>query len=161
MLLLNFYRRPNTPEVLEYLCGLEPRGRFVIGGDANAYDPLWEPSLQTARNGGERLADWSRDSGMLYTGEPGVPTHDMGHTIDLVFSNIPFVETVIDKALWSSSDHMTLITTIPTSDDAPPSIPKWKIEDDNIQMFNDLVGNSVDQLSNLGDIGDGDTLALD
>jgi hypothetical protein len=73
---------------------------------------------------------------MLYIGEPGVVTHNMGHTIDLVFSNIPFVETVVNKALWLSSDHRTLVTTIPNSDDVPPSIPKWKIEDDNLQMFN-------------------------
>jgi hypothetical protein len=36
---------------------------------------------------------------MLYTGKPGMPTHELGNTIDLVFSNIPFVETVVSEDL--------------------------------------------------------------
>jgi hypothetical protein len=85
----------------------------------------------------------------------------MGNTIDLVFSNIPFVETVVNEDLWSSSDHMTLLTTIPTSEEAPPTIPKWKIDDDDLPMFTDLVGNTVDQLDSYGTFDNGDTLAID
>jgi hypothetical protein len=36
---------------------------------------------------------------MLYTVEPGMPTQRMGNTIDLGFSNIPFVETVVNEDL--------------------------------------------------------------
>ncbi|KAH8753240.1 Endonuclease/exonuclease/phosphatase, partial [Diaporthe sp. PMI_573] len=105
--LLNFYRQPKTEAVLEYLIALSPPGRCIIGGDANAHHDLWEPGIRS-ENGGRALAKWSGDSGMEYTGQPGLPTQKAGHVLDLVFSNVPFVTTAVSEELRTLSDHETL-----------------------------------------------------
>lgn len=132
--ILNFYRAPGSPEVLSYLCSLAPEGNTVAGGDANAVDSLWEPG-GTPRAGGPALADWATSTGMIFTGEPGIPTHNMGHTLDLVFSNVPFAETSVRDDLLSGSDHRTLVTTLPSRGWAPEVQYHYKVTDDSLPDF--------------------------
>lgn len=132
--ILNFYRAPGTSEVMTYLCGLNPEDNSVVGGDANAVDSLWEPG-GTSRAGGPALANWASSSGMNFTGEPGVATHAMGHTLDLVFSNVPFADTSVREDLASGSDHCTLVTTLPSRGWAPEVQYHYKVTDDSLPVF--------------------------
>ena len=159
--LLNFYRQPETREVLDYLCRLEAPARCVAGGDANAHDPTWEPGLLHAAHGGRRLANWSKDSGMNFTGEPGVPTHELGHVIDLVFSNIPFTQTLVNHDLRTGSDHATLITVIPGRGDTPPPRPTYKVPDSRIPLFSQALTCALTTLPDPGRIPASDTALID
>ncbi|KAG0155490.1 hypothetical protein PDIDSM_1067 [Penicillium digitatum] len=58
----------------------------------------FEPGVANANRGGE-IAQWSSDSGLDFIGEPGVPTHQAGHVLDLTFSNIPYASTVVREDL--------------------------------------------------------------
>ncbi|KAG0153125.1 hypothetical protein PDIDSM_4975, partial [Penicillium digitatum] len=70
----------------------------LIGGDFNARNEAFEPGVANANRGGE-IAQWSSDSGLDFIGEPGVPTHQAGHVLDLTFSNIPYASTVVREDL--------------------------------------------------------------
>ena len=109
---LNVYRQPQDPQVLDYGTHLTPPQRCVVGGDFNAKHDTSEPGIQTEQGGGD-LSQWSADSGMDYIGEPGRATHMASHVIDLSFSNIPFSKTTVRTELNCGSDHEILVTTIP------------------------------------------------
>ncbi|KAG0157823.1 hypothetical protein PDIDSM_5333 [Penicillium digitatum] len=99
-LILNIYRQPTTDK------------NSLIGGDFNARNEAFEPGVANANRGGE-IAQWSSDSGLDFIGEPGVPTHQAGHVLDLTFSNIPYASTVVREDLATGSDHESLVTRIP------------------------------------------------
>ncbi|KAJ3575723.1 hypothetical protein NPX13_g3935 [Xylaria arbuscula] len=109
---INFYRAPDTAPVFDYITSLVPRGKLIIGGDINATVSTYEPGARN-RAGGQVLADWSGESGMAFTGVPGQAKRRGGHVIDMVFSNIAYVDTVVDHTLASGSDHFPLLSWVP------------------------------------------------
>jgi len=158
--LLNFYRQPRTDQVVDYLISLEPSERCVVGGDGNAYNEMWEPGINTANRGGE-IAEWSRSSGMVYTGQPGVATQAAGHTLDLVFSNVPFVSTVVDESLNSGSDHQTLLTRIPGRGAEPLEQFHYRVPEDKLEDFDNLMHLSIRGVGRAREIPDGDAEAIE
>jgi hypothetical protein len=58
---------------------------------------------------------------------PGVPTHELGSTIDLVFANVPLLETEVVPHLYTGSDHYTLLTTIPGTGVPVPTAPFYRL----------------------------------
>ncbi|KAF7133736.1 hypothetical protein CNMCM5793_005090 [Aspergillus hiratsukae] len=87
--ILNIYRQPTTPEVIDY-------------GVMNTHQ-------------GAELAEWASASGMNFIGERGVPTRRHGHVIDLTFSNVPFARTelagLLGNQLAALPDPWELNTT--------------------------------------------------
>ncbi len=109
--ILNAYRQPLHPHILEYVTHLSPPTNCLVGGDFNAWHDMFEPGIQPAHQATE-VARWASDSGMDFIGVPGEPTQRAGHVLDLTFSNIPFAHTAVHPRLHSGSDHETQITTI-------------------------------------------------
>ena len=72
--ILNVYRQPQTPEVLEYITHLLPPSNCLIGGDFNVRHKIFEPGSSSA-NGGAALAHWASTSGAEYIREPGQATY--------------------------------------------------------------------------------------
>jgi hypothetical protein len=71
--LLNAYRAPDSAPVIDYVTSLdELPEKLVVGGDFNAIHSSWQPGAPSL-HAGARLAKWADDTGLLYTGEPGVP----------------------------------------------------------------------------------------
>jgi hypothetical protein len=103
--ILNVYREPHTPEIIDYVTHLLPPRNCLIGGDFNAWHSMFEPGVTDTNRGGE-LAAWSSTSGMDYIGNPGEATHDAGHVLDLSFSNIPFAKTSVRPDIYCVSDHV-------------------------------------------------------
>ena len=136
--ILNVYRQPQTPQVLEYVTHLSPPPRCLIGGDFNAKHDTFEPGAPTS-HGGAELAHWASDSGMDYIGEPGRPTHRAGHVIDLSFSNVPFANTTVREDLSCGSDHCTLVTTVPGRGREPLDQFHYRIPQDRLQQFSGVV----------------------
>jgi ribonuclease HI len=112
--ILNCYRQPHTPDVLQYVTHLIPPQYCLVGGDFNVRHESFEPTV-TAANGGLELARWAAVASMDYIGVPGQPTHYAGHVIDLTFSNVPFAQSAVDASIHSGSDHETIVTSVPTS----------------------------------------------
>jgi hypothetical protein len=48
----------------------------------------------------------------MLASEPGIATHELGNTLALIFSNIPFLDTKVARHLHTTSDHDTLITVV-------------------------------------------------
>jgi hypothetical protein len=49
----------------------------------------------------------------MLASETGIATHELGNTLDLVFPNIPLLDTKVASHLHTTSGHDTLITVLP------------------------------------------------
>ena len=136
--ILNTYRQPTTPAVVDYVTNLTPLPKCLIGGDFNARHDNFEPGADNVNRGGE-LAQWASYSGMDFIGEVGVSTHAAGHVIDLTFSNIAFARTTVRHDLHCGSDHETSITVIPGRETQPPDQHRLRIPEDELPRFAGLV----------------------
>jgi hypothetical protein len=87
--ILNCYRQPLTPNVLQYVTHLTPPQHCVVGGDFNVRHESFKPSVSAA-SGGIGLAGWAANASIDYISVPGQLTHCASHVLDLTFSNIPF-----------------------------------------------------------------------
>lgn len=139
---VNVYRTPGEDGALEEVLAIQPSGRLVVGGDFNAGHEMWQPHRITAGRGGD-LARWSRNLDMVYTGTPGEATHLEGNTLDLVFSNISFVETTTREDLMSGSDHSTLVTVLPGRYPEIPPPPRWVVSDAKEDDFARAVAHAL------------------
>lgn len=117
--IVNAYREGNTPHTIDILEGWDPPGGLILAGDFNAHYATWQPGVAPTP-GAARLATWADTHSLPLLNEPGVPTHDLGNVLDLVFSDMPLSKTRVADDLHTGSDHSTLVTTIPCT---PPSRP--------------------------------------
>jgi hypothetical protein len=122
--MLNCYRQPLTPDVLQYVTHLTPPPHCLVGGDFNAKHESFEPTV-TAANVGVELARWAAAASMDYIGAPGQPKHYAGHVIDLTFSNVPFAQFAVDANMHSGSDHKTIATFVPASTLGTPHLDQY------------------------------------
>jgi len=145
--ILNLYRQPTTPQVIDYIKNLVPPENCLIGGDFNVQHDMFNPGV-VGVNGGPALAKWASDSGMDFIGDPGVPTHIAGNVLDLTFSNLPFAKTIVRDDLHSTSDHKTQVTTIRGRGNVPLEQIHHKIPESALPEFATLVHTGVARLPN-------------
>ncbi|KAK7177446.1 RNA-directed DNA polymerase from transposon x-element, partial [Paraphaeosphaeria sporulosa] len=143
--ILNIYRQPQTTPVLEYVLGLAPTTRSLVGGDFNTKHDTFEPGVPTSQGGAE-LAAWATSSGMDFIGEPGVATHRAGHVLDLTFSNIPFAKTEVRPDMHCGSDHSTLVTTLLGRGQQGPDQFRLRVTAAQLPQFARLVKMGAPQL---------------
>lgn len=143
--ILNIYRQPLNDTVLNYVISLNPPEKCIIGGDFNVHHDLFEPGVLPHSRGGD-LAAWSSASLMDYTGDPGVATHNEGHVLDLVFSNIPFTYTSICPELHCGSDHQTQVTLVPSYGEVPFSKPVYRVTEADLGKFAGIVDIGFQEL---------------
>lgn len=138
--ILNCYRQPYTPHVIQYVTHLTPPQLCLIGGDFNARHESFEPTVTTA-NGGAELARWAYNASMDYIGVPGQPTHRAGHVLDLTFSNIPFAQSTVDASMHSGSDHETIVTSVPISAPGAPHLKQYhyRVAEASLPKFTGLI----------------------
>lgn len=136
--ILNAYRQPATPEVMDYITNLTPSPNCLVGGDFNCSHDMFEPGVETGRLGG-KLASWAISSGMTYIGIPGAQTHNQGHVLDLTFSNIPFAQSKVVADMNSGSDHETQVTTIPGRGHEPLEQHSYRVPDKDLDQFDRLM----------------------
>ena len=77
--------------------------------------------------------------GLPFTGIPGQAIHRDGHVIDLVFSDIPFIETFVAGDLKIGSDYETLLTIILKRGFSAPERVRYKVPLDCIPEFYGLI----------------------
>lgn len=144
----NIYRQPRTDKIMDYVISLEPPKDCLVGGDFNARHPDFQPGT-TIENRGDDLASWASSSNMEFTGIYGEATHNSGNVIDMVFSNIPLVESSVIQDLEVGSDHRALLTIIPGRGTEPLEKHRYRIAQRNLPCFAGLVRNGVATLPNV------------
>ncbi|KAI1522808.1 hypothetical protein PtrSN002B_011559, partial [Pyrenophora tritici-repentis] len=147
--ILNCYRQPHTPHVIQYVTHLIPPQLCLVGGDFNARHESFEPTT-TAANGGIELASWAANASMDYIGVPGQPTHCAGHVLDLTFSNIPFAQSAVDASMHSGSDHETIVTSVPITTPGTPHLEQYhyRVPEASLPKFAGLVEMGVQNIPN-------------
>jgi len=145
--ILNCYRRPHSPHVIQYVTHLIPPPLCLVGGDFNARHESFEPTV-TAANGGVELARWAARASMDYIGVPGQPTHCAGHVLDLTFSNIPFAQSAVDASMHSGSDHETIVTSVPIPTAGTPDLEQYhyRVPEASLPKFSGLVEIGVQNI---------------
>ena len=106
---VNAYRGGDELDVLQILERWDPPENTMLAGDFNAHHPAWQPGKRP-NAAGNQLHEWTTDRQLMLASEPGIATHELGNTLDLVFSNIPFLDTRVARHLHTTSDHDTLIS---------------------------------------------------
>ena len=155
--IINVYRQQHTHNVFDYITHLNPPENCIIGGDFNAHHHSFDPGVETY-NGGQKLAKWALDSSMNYLGTPGTPTHIDGHVLDLIFSNIPFAQSIIRHDLHCGSDHEVLVSTIHRSHSSPPEATKPRVPEKELGKFNGLMLVGLSYLKDFGSLGTSDLI---
>jgi hypothetical protein len=79
--ILNMYRKPHTPEIIDYVAYLAPPSSCLVKGDFNVWHNMFKPGVADTNKGGE-LAAWSSASGIDYIRNPEEVTHNAGHVLD-------------------------------------------------------------------------------
>lgn len=143
ILLANVYRQPGYPPgVLEGLEKWTPGPNTVVAGDFNALHWTWQPGHGRHASPGQRLADWIEQVGLVVE-NPEEPTHEAGNTIDLVLSNIPGTETLVEPRLATGSDHHTVVTTVPCKPTPAPTTGRLTIPVEKYSDFYQLVQKTI------------------
>lgn len=129
----NLYRQPADHTLFQQLSAWHPPEGTFIAGDFNAHHRLWQPGV--ANNAGSAdLVAWLEHADLHCTNPLGVRTHESGNVLDLVFTNIPMVETRLAPELECGSDHFPLVSTIPLDEGwAPPTRP-MKLPNDPVHL---------------------------
>ena len=140
--ILNVYRDRFSTKVLEYVTGLDPPPRCIVGGDFNARHDTFEPGSKTMR-GGADIARWATQSGMEFIGTPGASTHKDGHVLDLTFSNIPFARTRVQDHMNSGSDHYTQLTVVPGRGRSEPDRYHYRVPESELPRFANAVAQDM------------------
>jgi hypothetical protein len=110
----------------------------LVGGDFNVRHSTFEPGSASA-SGGAELARWAIDNGMDFISELGQATHQVGHILDLTFSNIPFAKTTVYDSLHCRLDHNTLVTTLLARGNAALEQYHYRILEAKLPKFAGLV----------------------
>lgn len=74
--------------------------------------PEWQSLANRLDGDGQIFKEWMQVNNMALTSRPGVPTHDLGNTLDLVRSNTGGLAD-ITPAPEIMSDHHTLLGDVP------------------------------------------------
>jgi hypothetical protein len=80
----------------------------------------------------------------------GEATHNVGHVLDLSFSNLPFATTRVCLNIDSGANYRTLLTTIPQIQKITNAYPGIKITDEKLPDFTKFVKSYAQKLPTIG-----------
>lgn len=114
----NIYRPPQELEGGEVITALKQWRvplNTIIAGDFNTRHPYWDSRARVSKRA-EELVNWAHQNNLILVSPANECTHRRGSVLDLVFTNILGTQCSIEEHLHTTSDHETLITTIPLKD---------------------------------------------
>jgi hypothetical protein len=144
--ILNVYKEPHTPEIIDYVAHLTPLSSCLVEGDFNTWHNMFKPGV-TDTNREDKLAAWSSASGIDYIKNPGEATHNAGYVLDLSFLNIPFATISIQTNIHCASDHKVQVIVIPGKGKVLLEQAHYRIPEAELSIFLALVQASVALLS--------------
>jgi hypothetical protein len=109
---VNAYRGGDELNVLQILERWNSPEHTILAGDFSAHHLPWQPGKHP-NAAGNQLHKWTMNHQLRLASEPSIATHELGNTLDLVFTNIPILDTKVARHLHTTSDHDTLITIVP------------------------------------------------
>ncbi len=144
--IVNAYRQPRTPFLIQHLCTWTPSPNSIVAGDFNAAHPSWQVGRPND-NFGNDLAHWASEHNLSLASEPDIPTHEGGNTLDLVFTNISTAETACCPHLDVGSDHDVLLTKVRIARDTSARIEeRLYLPNHRTERFTDLVREALPRL---------------
>ena len=113
----NIYNAPigslDTGEGLRLLLTLSETPE-ILAKDFNIHHSAWDTTTRNDTAAREALLAWTLVKGLLLLKPYGVPTHDAGGVIDLLFAQTgPNFKCQVRPDLEVGSDHRTLLTKLP------------------------------------------------
>lgn len=84
----------------------------IVAGDSNLRYTLWDIFARNS-NKSEELLEWTHANSRFLASPSNESTYTRGSVLDLVFTNIIDTQGSIVKHLHTTSNHETLVTTIP------------------------------------------------
>ncbi|POS81852.1 hypothetical protein EPUL_006811 [Erysiphe pulchra] len=91
-----------------------------VAGDFNLRHPMWDSFTTSTSQETTALIDWAREKDLSLLNPTDVSTHNRGGTLDLAFCSLVGAKCEIPLDLHTTSDHKTLVTTIPLNGELIP-----------------------------------------
>lgn len=84
---LNVYKAPSDPTAVRTLVDWKPSARCIVAGDFNSVHAAWKPRATRPYGQGDEIERWAENHNLscLIIGEP---THKVGNTLDLAWTNM-------------------------------------------------------------------------
>lgn len=145
--IVNVYRPPQEAAggaVITALKTWQVPSNSIVAGDFNTRHTLWD-IFATNSNRSEELAEWAHTNSLFLASPANESTHTRGSVLDLVFTNILGTQSSIEKHLHTTSDHETLVTTIPIGGRIHgPQRKQYKLNAESTPRFALGVKESID-----------------
>lgn len=109
--IMNIYREPNIMQIIDFVIDLKFLLKIFVGRNFNICHELFELDIDLALYKA-MFIKWVERSELDFIEEPGILIYYIGHTINLIFSNILFVINVIRYNLDNGSDYFIIIIII-------------------------------------------------
>ncbi|POS84656.1 hypothetical protein EPUL_004056, partial [Erysiphe pulchra] len=134
----NVYRPPQETEdvaVMTALKSWQAPSNYLVAGDFNTRHPLWDFRASASRKS-EELVEWAETNGLVLASPIDESTHSRGSTLDLVFTNNPYIQCNIEEHLHTTSDHETLLSIVPCAGlKSPPAQTQFVLTSEVIPRF--------------------------
>ncbi|KAL5621430.1 hypothetical protein BROUX41_006330 [Berkeleyomyces rouxiae] len=107
--IVNVYRPPSglMPESLNVLLNRPVKANSLFAGDFNLHHEAWEPNVSRS-SGASLFVEWLETNSLRLALPYGKPTHNRGHVLDLVLTNIPGATAMILPDAHTTSDHESI-----------------------------------------------------
>ncbi|KAL5604161.1 uncharacterized protein BROUX77_004347 [Berkeleyomyces rouxiae] len=107
--IVNVYRPPSglMPESLNVLLNRPVKANSLFAGDFNLHHEAWEPNVSRS-SGASLFVEWLETNSLRLALPYGQPTHNRGHVLDLVLTNIPGATAMILPDAHTTSDHESI-----------------------------------------------------
>ncbi|KHJ33235.1 putative eka-like protein [Erysiphe necator] len=122
---LNVYKAPHDPSAVQSLLDWKPTLKTIAIGDFNSVYWAWKPSANSYYGQGEEIERWAEKYNLtcLIVGEP---THRVGNTLDLVFTNISETMAWAGTEECMTNDHLPICGFVPNHKASSASLPTPK-----------------------------------
>lgn len=124
-----------------------PDDRYLIAGNLNLRPWNWQPEATTSSPEADSLIEWIETSNLALLSPIGEPTHKDGKTLDLtwVSGSLYGASTSIERSLYTTSDHESILTLIPLTPPATAILTSGRFRLDTMdkELFLDILKRNV------------------
>ena len=147
----NIYNAPygseNAGEGLQTLLHLCRQPPTLVAGDFNIRHSMWDSTTMGTPEDGEDLLTWAETHGLRIANPADTPTHQRGGTLDLSLVAHPSASCVVARLLHTTSDHESLLTTVPLSQKGTQRAGRLNYKECDTEKFLQLLQHAAEPTS--------------
>ncbi|POS87409.1 hypothetical protein EPUL_001148, partial [Erysiphe pulchra] len=119
-----------------------------VASDFKLRHPMWDLFTTSTSQETTALIDWEREKDLSLLNPTDVSTHNRGGTLDLAFCFLVGAKCEIPLDLHTTSDHETLVTTIPLNGELiPDNIGRLRFNSVDKDLFLKILGHRKESSS--------------